>query len=118
MLKVFSLGGVLLPLLFTLSACSKKEPAKPLTEQEILVKRGKAVYMGSCIACHNANPKLAGGIGPDIAFSSLELIEARVMRGEYPEGYKPKRQTKVMVAMEELKDDIPAIHAYLNSFQK
>jgi len=77
--------------------------------------RGKLIYMTRCIACHNADPSQPGAIGPEIIKSSVELIEARVMRGEYPAGYKPKRATKLMVPLPDLKADIEAIATFLNT---
>ena len=32
-----------------------------------------------------------GSVGPAVAGASRELIEAKVLRGEYPPGYTPKR---------------------------
>jgi mono/diheme cytochrome c family protein len=86
-------------------------PAKSAHEE--LVERGQRVYMANCIACHNPDPTQAGGIGPDVAGSSKELIEARVLRAEYPPGYKPKRDTHAMIALPFLKDDIDALAAFL-----
>jgi mono/diheme cytochrome c family protein len=80
-----------------------------------LVDRGRVVYQSNCIACHNTDPKKPGTLGPEIWGSPLELVEARVMRAEYPPGYTPKRQTHQMVAIPQLKTDIPALHAYLNA---
>lgn len=78
-----------------------------------LATRGKAVYTANCIACHNTQPELDGAIGPAIAGASFELIEARVMRNEYPEGYTPKRDTKAMIALPYLEKDLAALVAYL-----
>jgi len=78
-----------------------------------LADRGRAVYTANCIACHNPDPSLEGGIGPAIAGSTLELIEARVMRNEYPEGYEPKRETKAMIPLPFLEKDLPALAAFL-----
>jgi mono/diheme cytochrome c family protein len=77
--------------------------------------RGKVIYMTRCIACHNADPKLPGSLGPEIYGSSMELIRLRVTELKYPEGYTPKRKTKIMLAMPDLKNDIAAIHAFLNN---
>ena len=44
---------------------------------------------------------------------SLELVEGRVLRGEYPAGYKPKRDTKLMPPRTDLAAEIPALHAFL-----
>jgi hypothetical protein len=53
-----------------------------------------------------------------VAFSSLELLTARIKYKSYPAGYKPKRETAIMPDLSMLEKDIPAIHAYLNSFAK
>lgn len=109
------LGASLLPVfLFLISGCDKSNE-RPLTALE---SHGKAVYMSNCIACHNPNPTLVGSVGPDIAGSSLELITARVMYQSYPPGYKPKRTTGLMPALPFLEKDLPALHAYLNTFTK
>lgn len=97
-------------LLLFLGACTKKESA-PISP----VEKGKRLYSTHCTACHSPNPKVDGAIGPAIAGSSQELIEARVLRGDYPPGYTAKRKTKLMTTFPFLKDDIPALHAYLNS---
>ena len=78
------------------------------------MEKGKGVYMANCIACHNADPKLDGTLGPAVAGSSKELLEARVLRGTYPEGYKPKKASMTMVALPHLANQIDALHAYLN----
>ena len=83
------------------------------TLAEDLAPRGRQVYLSSCIACHNADPAKDGALGPAVSDASLELLEARVLRGAYPDGYVPKRNTAVMVAMPFLEKQIPAIAAYL-----
>jgi mono/diheme cytochrome c family protein len=80
-----------------------------------LVARGKSVYQQNCIACHNVDPKVAGGIGPALWQSSLELLYLKTIEGKYPEGYKPKRDGAGMPILSHLKNDIPALHAYLNN---
>jgi mono/diheme cytochrome c family protein len=80
-----------------------------------LVSDGKQAYLSSCIACHNADPKLDGALGPSVAGASEPLLRARILYGEYPEGYQPKRQTRSMVPMPFLEKQIPAIAAYLAS---
>lgn len=98
-----------------LFSCDKGAPTKALTPLE---SRGKGVYISNCIACHNPNPTIDGSIGPAVAGSSLDLITHRVLTRSYPPGYKPKRSSDVMPDFPQLKDDIPALHAYLNSFTK
>lgn len=108
-MKIIQLGG----LFFLLAACEKKID----TEKEIspLAKKGKAIYLSNCIACHNPDPTISGSIGPAIAKSSYELIEARVLHRTYPPGYKPQRDSQTMPDFPQLKADIPSLHAYLNS---
>ncbi|MBC7427621.1 MAG: cytochrome c [Bacteriovorax sp.] len=113
--KNFAIVGAacLLSLIFS---CQKNSPpAAPLSALE---SRGKGVFMSNCIACHNPNPSLDGSIGPAIAGSSLELLQTRVLTRGYPPGYKPKRTSGVMPDFPQLKDDIPAIQAYLATFKK
>lgn len=78
-----------------------------------LATRGERVYRANCIACHNMDPAQEGVMGPAVAGARPELIEARVLRGEYPPGYRPKRETALMQPLPYLKDDIPALAAYL-----
>ena len=85
----------------------------PEPEPEDLVAQGRGAFMSNCIACHNMNPTQPGSIGPAIAGSSLELLEGKVIRNEYPPGYTPKRDTQAMVPLPHLEAQIPAIHAYL-----
>ena len=87
-------------------------------ETSALVKRGKVVYDTVCAACHaRANPTEDGPVGPAIVGSSLELLEAKVLRNEYPPGYVPKRDTKTMVPFPHVEPDLAALHAYLASLE-
>ena len=90
-----------------------KLPASAGASQEKLFARGRAVYVTNCGVCHNVDPALDGSLGPATAGSSIELLEARLLRNSYPEGYTPKRDSRVMMALPYLKDDIPALAAYL-----
>lgn len=76
---------------------------------------GRRAYMANCIACHNPDPSKEGTLGPALAGSSLALVEARVMRAEYPPGYTPKRSSSLMPAQPFLKKDVPDLAAYLES---
>ncbi len=80
-----------------------------------LVKRGKSIYQVNCTTCHSSNPTQDGPVGPAVSGASRELIEARIVRGSYPEGYAPKRTTQVMQALPHLAGEIEALTAYLNS---
>ncbi len=95
------------------------EPEEPASEEpqapdpEALAARGKAVYVANCIACHHTEPGLDGAIGPAVAGASADLLESRIMRAEYPEGYIPKRDTQLMIAMPYLESDLAALAAFL-----
>jgi mono/diheme cytochrome c family protein len=100
------------------SACNKKPGAtssSTSSSQSALIDRGRVVYQTNCISCHNSDPKKAGSIGPDVFGSSKALLEARILRADYPPDYHAKRMTHVMNALPHLKDEIDAIHAYLNA---
>ena len=101
------LGALPMLLLFT-AGCGQ---APELSEA---AQRGRSVWMANCVACHASDPTKAGALGPDVAGSSRELLEARVVRGEYPPGYTPKRSTAAMVALPHLEDSIDDLYAYLN----
>jgi mono/diheme cytochrome c family protein len=90
-----------------------KAATAPPADPVALAEKGRTYYLSSCIACHNSDPAVDGALGPAVAGSSSELIEARVMHAEYPAGYTPKRDTRVMVAMPFLEKQLPALAAYL-----
>jgi mono/diheme cytochrome c family protein len=89
-------------------------PAPPAPTHEELVARGRSLYMSNCAACHNANPTQIGSLGPAVSGSSRELLEYRVVRGDYPPGYTPKRDTRQMVPLPHLAGEIAALVAYLD----
>ena len=105
---LFLLGCVL-----TISGCSKEsdKPSQPAKDPDW--QRGRAIYVANCIACHNNDPSKDGPIGPAIKGSAKELVQSRVLRTEYPAGYKPKRPTKVMPVFPFLEGEIPYLAAYL-----
>ena len=78
-----------------------------------LAQEGRRVYLNVCIACHNGVPSQDGSVGPAIAGSPRELIEAKVLRGEYPPGYTPKRPSAAMPRFDYLEDKVDALAAYL-----
>jgi mono/diheme cytochrome c family protein len=79
-----------------------------------IAREGEKIYQNACIACHNGNPNLDGALGPANAGASTELLAAKVLRGEYPPGYAPKRPgSATMPRFEYLADKIPALAAYL-----
>ena len=81
------------------------------------VARGEHYYQNVCIACHSGDPNADGTLGPALAGTPLAVIEAKVMRGEYPEGYTPKRETATMPRFEFLGPELSNIAAYLASVQ-
>lgn len=76
-------------------------------------EKGKQVWLGQCVACHNSDPAKDGTLGPAVKGASPVLLEARVVRGEYPPGYKPKRPTKVMPPRPDLAASVADLAAYL-----
>ena len=93
-------------------ACSQGEASD---SQAALVKRGEQVFLTNCTACHARSPSEPGPLGPPVAGASLALLEAKVLRNEYPPGYTPQRDTKAMVPLVHLEPDLPALAAYLES---
>ena len=77
------------------------------------VARGTKIYRNVCVVCHNADPNQPGPLGPDIAGANRELLEARLLRGEYPTGYTPKRNTQQMPRFEFLEPNLDDIAAFL-----
>jgi mono/diheme cytochrome c family protein len=100
----------LLLVLPSLFACSAQEEGGA---EAALAKRGAQLYQGNCTACHALDPTQAGPVGPPIAGSPLELLQAKVLRNEYPPGYAPKRETKAMIPLPHLEPELPAIAAFL-----
>ena len=98
-----------------LSGCRKENEPGTQTTGLGDAKRGRALYLANCAACHNNDPSKDGAIGPAIKGASRELIEARVMQAAYPPDYKPKRKTTVMPAQPYLKSSIPDLAAFLNA---
>lgn len=94
----------------------EENPIAALSPEE-LIEGGRSVYNANCIACHSLDPTQDGALGPAVAGSSLALLEARVLRSEYPEHYAPKRATRVMIALPHLEPRIIELTAYLESLE-
>ena len=103
----------LLSCLLMLAACSNESEQSSPAAKDPNWQRGRAVYVANCVACHNNDPAKDGPIGPAIKGSPKELVQTRVLRTEYPAGYKPKRPTKVMPQFPFLEPEIPYLAAYL-----
>lgn len=82
-----------------------------------LAEQGSRIYAANCTIYHNSEPRSDGVDAPALAGSSRELIEARVMRAEYPPGYTPKRPMRRMRALPYLRPHIEALAAYLGGLE-
>jgi hypothetical protein len=91
--------------------CSGGNPAPRLSDA---AERGRTAFASYCIPCHDAaNPHNRGLLGPPVARSSKELLEARVLRGEYPPGYEPKQTGNTMVKLPHVAQHLDDIAAFL-----
>lgn len=89
----------------TLMSCNKSENEK--------VQRGRTLYNAQCITCHNTNPALEGPLGPPVSGSSIELLKTKILQGNYPEKYTPKRDTRLMPKLPLTEEDISALAEFL-----
>ena len=108
------LFSITLSFALSLNSCSKESDNKS-SGKDPDFERGRAVYVANCIACHNNDPSKDGPIGPALKGSPKELVQFRVLRTEYPPGYTPKRNTKIMPTFPFLKDEIPYLATYLGN---
>lgn len=95
-------------LLAATGACSGER-----AELDAAATRGEKTYQNVCIACHAPDPNLDGTLGPAVAGASLELLQAKVLRGEYPAGYAPKRPGAVMPRYAHVEERLTDLSAYL-----
>ncbi|MDE0212540.1 MAG: cytochrome c [Deltaproteobacteria bacterium] len=93
------------------SACGKDEGTQTVTGPD--PARGRRMYIATCIVCHNIDPSKPGSQGPAVKGSSVELLEAKVLRKTYPPGYKPQRTTSAMPTYPQVRKRIPDIAAFL-----
>jgi mono/diheme cytochrome c family protein len=100
---------------FSLAACTAPGTTPPTSQKsKTLFTKGRSVYLSQCIACHNTDPKKDGALGPSTFGASKELLTARLLTGDYPPGYTPKRPTKIMQPLPHLKDQLDALTTFLN----
>ncbi len=97
-----------------IASCEDTEPRTP-------VEKGRRIYRTVCTACHNVDPTqdgtMGGTPGPAVTGSSKALLEAKILRGEYPPGYSPKRDTHSMLVLAHLGPYIDDLTAYLAAAQ-
>jgi mono/diheme cytochrome c family protein len=106
-----ALPAVLLAAL-ALTACNKQE----LSPEQARVQKGRTLYTLRCASCHHpADPGRDGSLGPAIAGAGRDLLEARILRAEYPPGYAPKRSTHLMPKLTATPEELDALHAFLNA---
>jgi mono/diheme cytochrome c family protein len=102
------LGGALLAGAGLLAACS---PSGPALSPE--AERGRQVYLAQCAACHATDPAQVGALGPPVQGASRALLEAKILRGDYPPGYTPKRPSRLMQPLPHLAGSLEDLAAYL-----
>lgn len=88
------------------------------SSQEPAAVRGELIYRNICVVCHNADPNQQGILGPAIIGATRAVLEAKVLRGEYPAGYAPARDTHQMPQFEYLEPNLDDIEAFLASRRK
>ena len=96
-----------LALAAAVAGCSGQGALSPEAE------RGRQAYVAQCTSCHSTDPTKDGPAGPAVNGSSRDLLEARLLRGAYPPGYKPKRPSAVMQPMPHLAGSLNDLAAYL-----
>lgn len=119
-----ALGAAVLLLAAPPLACSRDRKGGGTADtsaespHQALIERGRQVFQSHCTTCHSVDPRQPGPVGPAIAGSPLALLRTKVLHNEYPPGYKPQRQTHVMITFPQLEGELPAIAAYLDSLKK
>ena len=79
------------------------------------IEKGRTLYFANCVSCHNNNPKKPGSLGPEVYGVPLDVLTQKIVSGEYPENYRPKRTSKIMPLMPHLNKEILNLHAFINS---
>ena len=102
-----------LALLLVLAGCGEDSKPAGTTAESGGTRRGRTLYLAQCIACHSADPAIGGPVGPAVKGSSRALLEAKLLRGSYPPGYTPKRNTTVMPPQPHLEPNIADLAAFL-----
>ena len=79
------------------------------------IEKGRMVYFANCVSCHNNNPKKHGSIGHVVYGVPIDVLTQKILSGEYPENYRPKRKSKIMTLMPHLNSEISNLYAFINS---
>ena len=103
-------AGLALALLMMMGVEGCSDGGGPLSPQ---AEQGRRVYQAHCTSCHALDPSRPGPVGPPLKGSSRDLLEAKVVRGEYPPGHVPKRATRIMPPLPSLALEVPALAEYL-----
>jgi mono/diheme cytochrome c family protein len=99
------------PVLAVFAQCSRNANTVRLSDA---AERGRTVFATFCFPCHNPkDPHRPGQLGPPVARSSAELLEAKVLRGTYPPGYQPKQEGAQMVPLPHVQSQLGDIAAFL-----
>lgn len=123
------LGGIAPFFFFVCCVAADKTDAPQAVNAEVVeikpkpqsfdLEKGKRLYLSNCISCHNKDPNKNGALGPEVADAPIEIMTAKIMTGRYPEvlpeGFVPKRSSKIMKPIPKLKDDIQDIYAWVQS---
>lgn len=108
-------------ILFTAASFNSSGQALMVTSiptNEVQHIEGKRIYTLTCIKCHNKDPHIKGSIAPDLFTTPREVFHTKVITGTYPDGYTPKRKTKVMPKFKHLTNDVDKIYDYIQSLKK
>jgi mono/diheme cytochrome c family protein len=91
--------------------------ATRIPTNETIQREGKRIYLGTCVRCHNVDPRKAGSIGPELYTTPLDVFRTKVPEGKYPSGYTPKRRTKIMPKFPDLTNKVDWVYDYVRSFK-
>jgi len=94
-------------------AAPQAVPGAPAVTRAGDPEKGRQVWLGQCVSCHNRDPEKAGPVGPAVKGSPEALVDARVLRAGYPPGYTPKRDSRVMPARPDLAGSVADLAAFL-----
>jgi mono/diheme cytochrome c family protein len=101
-------GAPLAAAALLLVGCSEPAALGPQAE------RGRQVYQAQCTACHHpTDPSRPGAVGPELKGTPRAVLEAKLLHGAYPEGYRPRRPTNVMPPLPQVGPELDALAEYL-----